>query len=918
MRRLRSLVIVFACVVLSYGTGINDALLSGLTDLRFRILSQPASGQVAVIAIDPRSIQKVGVWPWPRRIYADLVTKLQEAEVAEIAFDIDFSSASNAKDDAALAKALEDAGGSVMLPVFKQYQVEPNGKRTLHTTFPLREFRENGWLVTVNVKPEADGKIRGYRFGENIGKDFTPSLAALVAGKYLPERGGFTIDFGIDPNTIPQFSVTDVLSGRISKSQLRGKRVIIGGTAAELGDRFVVPTHGVIAGPVLQALASESISQGRTLQETGYKATLLGLALLSLLCTLIWFCKTFALRTVILVAVALAIEAAAIAVQAFNPVIVDTSLILSAIVGYLLFTVVEEIGVYRILVAIGQRRFQTIAHSLGDGIICTDQEGIVTFCNAATLDMFGYRDKKLNGLPISELFGEAFEATWNSIQPDNNDHAAKSNATARVTAELHGIKSCGERFDAEICLSRWQVDQTLSFGVTIRDVTDRKREQKRIKYLAEHDTLTGLANRSQFNEALAAATSGDGDYARELAVLIIDLDDFKIINDTFGHQTGDHLLKEVAGALKTAAAGALVARMGGDEFTIIVEQQNARRRAEELAKEIARSLASTRLIVDGQQVSANASIGISVYPDDGREPNLLLANADLALYDSKEREAGSFAFYTNEIRNAMTNRLKLEEELRQALANDEFELHYQPQVDLNGEQIIGAEALIRWRHHSGRMVPPGVFMPIVNSCSLSDPVADWVLVTAIHQARKWEEEGHALRVGVNVSPSQLLGGQLHKRVEALLDETGLSPHLLELELTEDILIENTEETVEILSHIQDLGVGIAFDDFGTGYASLTYLKRFPLDRLKIDRSFVMEIQSDKQDKAIVSALVALCKGMDLKVIAEGIEDRTSISILRDMGCDEGQGYYFSKPVPPGEFDHLLAESNVEHTLRQSA
>ncbi len=912
MRRLRSLVIVFTCVVLSYGTGISDAVFSGLSDARFRILTQPASGQLAVIAIDPKAIGKIGVWPWPRRVYGELVGKLQQAEVAEMAFDVDFSSASNPTDDTALAHALENAGGSVMLPVFKQYQVEPDGRRSIHTTFPLPSLSEHAWPVTVNVKPEIDGRIRHYRFGEQIGREFLPSMGALLAGKFLPERGQFAIDFGIDPNSIPQFSVADVLSGRVGKSELSGKSVIIGGTAAELGDRFVVPTYGIIAGPVLQALASESISQNRTLSTTGPVTTLAGLIVLALLCTLVSFLKSLAVRVFVLAALALSIEAAALWIQAHYPVIVDTSLILSALVGYFLFTVIEEIGVYRILATLGQRRFQTIAHSLGDGIICTDQAGTVTFCNPATEDIFGYRAKDLVGMPIIRLFDNTLEGAWRTASDDKRDFNGECHSSARINLELQGIKGDGSNFDAEICLSRWQVDGTVSFGVTIRDVTSRKREQQRIKYLAEHDTLTGLANRSQFNDALAKAASDAEAMGSEFAVLIIDLDDFKIINDTYGHQTGDRLLQEVAIALKTSAAGALVARMGGDEFTIIIAQDDARQAAAELAEEISRVLARTQLVVDGQKVCAQASIGISVYPSDGLEADLLLANADLALYDSKAKQSGSFAFYTSEIRAAMATRLKLEEELQSAFANKEFELYYQPQVDLQSERIVGAEALIRWNHRSGRVVSPAVFMPIVNSSSLSDLVADWVLETAIHQARQWELQGHSVRIGVNISPSQLASGSLHMRVDGLLRDTGLSPHLLELELTEDILIENTEETVATLSRIQAMGVGIAFDDFGTGYASLTYLKRFPLDRLKVDRSFVMNICSDKHNKAIVSSLIALCKGMDLSIIAEGIEDREAVGTLRSLGCDEGQGYYFSRPVPLQEFGQLLSQPMDNH------
>lgn len=362
----------------------------------------------------------------------------------------------------------------------------------------------------------------------------------------------------------------------------------------------------------------------------------------------------------------------------------------------------------------------------------------------------------------------------------------------------------------------------------------------------------------------------------------------------------------------------MVARLGGDEFAIVISGTAVVNRAERLVERAAVAFSNDPLVVGERQFRVELSIGVAIYPRDCRTAEELLGNADLALYRAKAAGRGRHVFFDHAIRAELEGRLELEAELRQAVERDEFEVFYQPQVNLEDGRLVGAEALIRWRHPKRGLVAPADFMPVANASSMSDGIAFRVLESACRQGRHWQRNGHALRLSVNLSPSQLKSGDLAARVEAVLCGTGFSPSLLELEVTEHILLDDDERACGIFRRIQELGVSIAFDDFGTGYASLTYLKKFPLDRLKIDQSFVRELRAGSDDAAIVGSTITLTRLLGLSVIAEGIEDRATADLLRSMGCEEGQGYYFGRPMSAPEFEDRFLSKDAPLASRMSA
>ncbi len=875
--------------------GWHSSLRNTLADLRFAWQSRHVSGDIVVIAIDASSIDRIGVWPWPRLLHAELIRQLQKADVQDIALDVDFSSPSDASSDRKFAEALEGAGGSVVLPSFQQPRTD---RTTLHINRPLPQFAEHSWSAIVNVEVGPDGLVRRYPFGEKLDGKFVPSMAALLAGQYAEKRTPFLIDFSIRTAGIPKVSFADVLNGDPATLQkLRGKKVVIGGTALELGDRFSVPNGAILSGPVLQTLAAESLLQNRALQWTSGVVTAAGLALLALLMLFSWRRLTAGKRVALLGATAFTLEAGAFALQTAFPLILDTSLFHIAIIVYIAAIALDEIDIRDLLGRVAESRFQRVAMSLGDGLICTDSNYLITVWNPGATAIFGYLPEEMIGRPFDEICARDQAPATSAFSIKNAAHLA-----AGSVVEFDGRRSNGEVFPVEASFSGWQGTDGFQFGAILRDISVRKRAAERMRYLAEHDTLTGLINRNTLHVQLEAKISAVETDGRTVALLVIGIDGFQQINDMLGNTCGDLVLRAISQRLTAAVPSAgLVARLSGDEFAIAVPTSDIGENLSRFAEQIGDGF-DAPLLAGNRYLRVKVSIGAAVCPGDGRTADELLSNAHLALSRAKATNRGGHVLFEDSIRRQLETRLTLEAELALAAERNQFELFYQPQFHLADGRLIGAEALIRWRHPVRGLVSPGEFMPVVNTSPISERIAEWVLRTACTQGAAWERAGHKLRIGVNLSPSQLESGDLAVSVAQVLASTGLGPTSLELEVTEDILLHDEQSALKTFLEIQELGVRLSFDDFGTGFASLSYLKKFPLDGLKIDRSFVLGLLTNPDDAAIVSSTIGLSKQLGLSVIAEGVEDRATADCLVRMGCEEGQGYFFGKPMPARDFE----------------
>src|SRR6266705_1728958 len=439
-----------------------------------------------------------------------------------------------------------------------------------------------------------------------------------------------------------------------------------------------------------------------------------------------------------------------------------------------------------------------------------------------------------------------------------------------------------------------------------KDITERKLDEEHIQFLANHDALTSLPNRAMFSEVLNLAIQNARRYDRNFAVLFIDLDRFKNINDTLGHEAGDKLLQEMGARLtQTVRASDVVARLGGDEFVVLAQEVSEAKQVEAVARKILSALVQP-MVTQGQECRVTASIGICMFPAEAQDEHALMKNADIAMYRAKEDGKNNYKFYSEEMNIHSFERLALETSLRRGLERSEFVLHYQAKLDLHTERITGVEALVRWQHPDLGMVPPAQFIPLAEETGLIVPLGKWVLHTACAQSVAWLREGlPPLHMAVNLSARQFADEDLVEDIAAALESTGLQPELLELELTESMVIQNTERAGRVLAEIKKMGVRLAIDDFGVGYSSLTHLKRFPIDTLKVDRSFIRDLPQNAEDKALTEAIIAMGKSLNLTVVAEGVETQEQQTFLRDRACDEMQGFFFSKPIPSGEFAELL-------------
>ena len=533
----------------------------------------------------------------------------------------------------------------------------------------------------------------------------------------------------------------------------------------------------------------------------------------------------------------------------------------------------------------------------------------------------------INGLPASP--SPTLAKLLACVHPDDRDGVATAvGECVRGGAPLHVdyrvvFPDGGERIlhsQARLVFDS-DADATAIEG-TAQDVTERKRAEEQIRFLAYHDSLTGLGNRLLFKERLAMAVAAARRNECQAGILFLDLDHFKRINDTLGHSVGDALLQGVADRLVASVretdvvarddTPSAISRLGGDEFTVLLEGIADVQDLAKVARRILESLARP-FHLSGHEVVITGSIGITAWPDDGDDVEVLLRNADTAMYHAKEQGRNNYQFYAQSMNAVALQRLILEGKLRRAFERDEFEVHYQPKVSLSTGAITGLEALLRWRDPELGMVLPGDFIPIAEETGLIGPISDWVARAVCRQLVAWRERGLPLvPVAVNLSAHQFRSGGLVAQIGAVMRETGVPPHLLELEITESTLMQDEPRVVAALEALRAQGLRISIDDFGTGYSSLAYLRRLPVDTLKIDRSFVSNIAENADDAALTGAIVSMARALRLRVVAEGVETTAQRDLLRSFGCDEMQGYLISRAVPAAEIETLLSDGESAH------
>lgn len=560
-----------------------------------------------------------------------------------------------------------------------------------------------------------------------------------------------------------------------------------------------------------------------------------------------------------------------------------------------------------------KERAQVTLDCIGDAVVSTDRSGNITFINVVAERMTAWSRIEATGRSITEVL-RISDASTREAAPDPMAIAVGRNRTVHLPSSSVLVRRDGLECPIEGIFSPIHDRNGEAAGaVTVfRDASAARATSLQMSHAAQHDFLTGLPNRLLLNDRVNQALASAPRHKRQVAVLFLDLDGFKHINDSLGHAIGDKLLQSIAKRLVACVrASDTVSRQGGDEFVVLLSEADQWEDAATTARRILQAVAEPHTI-DQHDLYITTSIGVAVFPDDGADADSLIQNADIAMYEAKEKGRQGCQFFKPTMNTRAVERQFIVDGLRRALERHEFALHYQPKISLTTGSITGAEALIRWTHPTRGLVPPADFIPIAEDCRLILPISKWVLREACAQAQTWVEAGLPVAtMAVNVSAIAFQEESFLADLFALLDETGLDPRSLELELTEGILMKHAESVTSILQTLRERGVQVTIDDFGTGYSSLSYLRKFPVDALKIDQSFVRQISTDGDDTAIVTAVISMARNLKLRVIAEGVETLEQIAFLQAHECDEAQGFYFSPPVPPEEFARLLERGLLE-------
>ncbi|MBK8568571.1 MAG: EAL domain-containing protein [Nitrosomonadales bacterium] len=549
------------------------------------------------------------------------------------------------------------------------------------------------------------------------------------------------------------------------------------------------------------------------------------------------------------------------------------------------------------------RLFARIFDTINEGVVVTDSSNNIVSVNPAFSAITGYSAAEAIGknprMLHSGLMDQSFyDKMWQSIKKNG-----------RWQGEITDRRKNGESYVEWLSISTMK-DARGEFShyiAVVSDISERKAAEERMVYIAQHDFLTNLPNRMMLHDRLAQAIAHAGREQRKVAVMFLDLDRFKGVNDTLGHLVGDKLLKVVAGRISSVARTSdTVSRLGGDEFAVMLPYIENTDDVATIAIKLLASIAGP-CVIDGNEIEVTTSIGISVFPEDGNDSESLIAHADAAMYQAKGNGRNNYQFFTHEMNRRTLERMAIKNKLSHALERNELFLLYQPQVDLQSGRIVGVEALIRWNHPVYGHVLPAQFIPIAEENGLIPPMGEWVLREACRQNQEWRKQGlMKITMAVNLSAVQFRQKNLGEIIKAILYESGLAPSGLELEITEGVVMQDAEAAILLLEDMKAMGLKLSVDDFGTGYSSLSYLKRFPIDKFKIDQSFVRDLATDTDDAVIVSTIISMAHSLKLKVIAEGVETAEQLAFLKQQGCDEIQGYYFSQPVSAEEFTKLLS------------
>lgn len=880
-------------------------------DLESTLITAPVDKDIVIVAIDDASLKKMGRWPWSRAIHAHLIDQLTEVGVEAIAMDILFMDrdAMHPENDQLLASAIH-RNGHVILPALTTKQEE-----TLLIIKPLKDFAEAArQLVHVNMRFDSQGIARQFELQLELDDDIYLPAMSLALSRLLPnhnepenltEQNRVLIQFAGPPGHFQHISYADLVSNNELQKQLAGKTVLIGITATGLGSRVATPasqTGQLMSGIEFQANALATLQSGKVIRPLQWPAyTLISFSLIILLVVLFRFLSPFYALLLVFGFSILTVASSFFLLSNWSLWFAPLPTLLCLMLSYPLWSrqKLEQLG--QSLFKEHERASATL-DAIAEAVITTDRRDRIEFMNPAA--------EKLLASPLAKVKQKPFSEVCQIIkQTDSRVLNNRTLARGEQQTKTQVIRNeNGDEYSVQISSSLMYDEKKRPNGVVyaLSDLTEIIDVHRKVAFIASHDTLTGLPNRVLLQDRLEQSIILSNRGNLSFAVLFIDLDGFKRINDAMGHASGDLLLQEVALRLrKVSRKSDTVSRWGGDEFVILLDNLNSTSSATKVASKIIQSL-SRPILIKSQEVIVTPSIGISLFPEDGGQAAVLLEKSDTAMYNVKKSGRNHFCFYSQKLESQAKERLVLEAELRRAIELNEFEMHYQPQIDLISNHLIGAEALIRWNHPVKGLVSPDSFIPLAEGTGLIVPLGKWIIKKVCSQLQLWKSQGFPLiKVAINLSAHQFTDKNLVSTITQEIRKHGLSSESIQVEITESMMIQDINRVIKILADLKSAGVSIAVDDFGTGYSSLEYLKKLPIDKLKIDKSFIDNVMHNTDDASIVQAVIALGHNMNMQIIAEGVETEQQVSFLKEHHCDYGQGYFYSRPLNAGKMKELV-------------
>jgi len=893
-----------------------------------------SSNSIAIVVVDEKSLEQIGIWPWSRSIHAELLTRLDSVAPKAVVFDMLFTESDSryAEGDAVFAEAIAK-NGKVVLPILHTQSEMSNKFIELHPPISILQ-KNSARLGHIDAEIDKDGLVRSVFLKAGIGQSQFSALGAAalevanngdtfkLPGVSRPDITLSDYDSWVrdkhlllplgDVQQFKTYSYTDIIGSDEILNLLRGKIVFVGVTAAGISTHLPIASKNEreqISSVFYHAAVANALLEGKGVTTVSpLWVYLLGIGLVLLPLTIFTVGRPSVSLLATFIVTSITILSSYILLKQMAVWFPSGAIVIALLISYPLWSWRRMVLMTKQLTH-GKEQAEVTLQSIADGVITINQDNKVQYMNPVAEQLTGFSNNVAIGQDIETVFNVVDLPTGLKVNHQLLNYLQrKTQASPQARSIL--LNKNGEEYTIRATVGEIQASTAVEAGIVLAfsDVTETTNLLDQMSHQATHDTLTNLPNRALLMDRLDHSIAFAHRNQHQIALLFIDVDKFKNVNDGFGHEIGDQLLREISNRLKANIRDEdTAARLGGDEFVIVLD---------EIARTSSIAVVTQKILANfeapfklkNHEFYVTCSIGISVYPKDAEEAETLLKNADIAMYTAKDRGRNNFQYFSENMNEVIQSRLNLESELRKALEENQLKLYYQPQVNTHTKQITGVEALLRWEHKKFGAVPPSQFIPLAEDTGLIVQIGEWVLQSACRQVKEWQDiVCDDFSVAVNLSPRQFLGQDVLSMLKRVLHDEQISANLLKLEITEGLFVAEKTEVEETLEAFRKMGGTVSIDDFGTGYSSLSYLKRIPVDQIKIDRAFVQDISESTRGSSLTKAIISMAQGLDLDVIAEGVENNEQLQVLEKQNCFNIQGFYFSPAVEAERMTEMLED-----------